>query len=357
MPTSNLSDTWSRRALLDQAEQRAPQPDGASTALDRLNLTPSEVRCLSQKFGAKPTWSKSILNLVPLENPLAGWRVLIGIVRISPELARQWLKTNFRNRKVSDATVEAYARDAKTGNWIPTHQGVAFNDSDQLIDGQHRLLAIIKSGIPLDLLVSFGWPTKVPGKQMTTMDAVDRGRTRSVGDQLTIQHGLPDGRVIAGVCAQLANLCCSDRVRCLSVGNTLEVFHQFKDPLHWVVQQRSKQTGLRSAGVLAAFTLAIAGAKPELVSQLKAWFVTLNTGKGLPAASALAKLRAFLVGEENSLFRPGMNRGLAILTCQALFMELNHRPGKDLAMVEEGAKYWKRLQPDRVSHLSKLFEL
>ena len=31
------------------------------------------------------------------------------------------------------------------GQWASTHQGIAFADDDTLIDGQHRLLAIVKA--------------------------------------------------------------------------------------------------------------------------------------------------------------------------------------------------------------------
>jgi len=84
----------------------------------------------------------------------------------------------------------------------------------------------------------------------------------------------------------------------LSVGNTLEVLGEFRQPLLWVVENRSKQKGLRSAGVLAAFALAIAGAShTEGVRKIKGWFECLNSGNGIEAGGALARLRAFLVGE------------------------------------------------------------
>jgi hypothetical protein len=367
MQTSNLSDRWSRAAA--QAEENydpAPRRNGKPTftpanPLDRLGLTAAEVQSLTQKLGAKASWSKSVLNLVPLENPRAGWRVLIGIILITPAMAAGWLKCNFRNRKVSDDTVDAYARDMKQDQWVPTHQGVAFNDADQLIDGQHRLLAIVRCGLARELMVSFGWPAQIPNKRMTTMDAVDRGRTRSVGDQLTIQHGLANGRLIASIAAEMANLCCNERVRRLSVGNTLEVFHEFEEPLLWAVKNRSKQVGLRSAGVLAAFVLAVAGSdgsdKADEADRIRAWLGCLNSGEGLHGGGALARLRAFLTGEEQALFTPGMNRGLAMLTCQALFLELQHAPGKSLKLREEGAAYWKSLQAERVGRLAKIFEI
>jgi len=94
-------------------------------------------------------------------------------------MAKDWLENNFRNRPISEDTVAAYARDMIAGQWVATHQGVAFNDKDELIDGQHRLHAIVRCDKTIRMMVTFGLPSVIEGKQMTTMDCVDRGRTRS----------------------------------------------------------------------------------------------------------------------------------------------------------------------------------
>lgn len=94
---------------------------------------------------------------------------------VDPGLAAHWLQNNFVNRPMSEDTVKSYARDMINGVWIPTHQGVAFNDLDHLIDGQHRLSAIVMSGCTVRMMVTFGLPSVIPGHKMTTMDAVDRG--------------------------------------------------------------------------------------------------------------------------------------------------------------------------------------
>ena len=97
---------------------------------------------------------------------------------IDPGLAAHWLQNNFVNRTLSEDTITAYARDMVNGEWLPTHQGVAFNDRDALIDGQHRLHAVIRSGKTVRMMVTFGLASVIPGKEVTTMDAVDRGRPR-----------------------------------------------------------------------------------------------------------------------------------------------------------------------------------
>ncbi|MES2569439.1 MAG: hypothetical protein V4710_05220, partial [Verrucomicrobiota bacterium] len=163
---------------------------------------------------------------------------------VDPDTARRWLENNFRNRPLSDDVVQAYARDMINGIWIATHQGIAFNDRDELIDGQHRLNAIVLSARTIRMMVTFGLPSVIEGKEMTTMDAVDRGRPRSVADQLKIQHKLKDGSAIAAICASLANICQGDRTRRLSVGQTLEIYRAFEYSVTWVIAHKPKANGL-----------------------------------------------------------------------------------------------------------------
>jgi hypothetical protein len=73
---------------------------------------------------------------------------------ISPERAKHLLTKNFDNRSVSKDAVEQYARDMRNGEWKLTHQSILLGQNDCIIDGQHRLMAIAKSGVGQWSLVS-----------------------------------------------------------------------------------------------------------------------------------------------------------------------------------------------------------
>jgi hypothetical protein len=81
-----------------------------------------------------------------------------SIVRITPKMAREWLQTNRNNRHVNANKVSLYAADMMAGRWRLTHQGIAFDENGNLIDGQHRLLAIIKADCEVTMSVSTGVP-------------------------------------------------------------------------------------------------------------------------------------------------------------------------------------------------------
>jgi len=53
--------------------------------------------------------------------------------------------TEGTNRPISMRKVNDYAVEMLKGNWRFTHQGIGFSKKGFLIDGQHRLLAILQA--------------------------------------------------------------------------------------------------------------------------------------------------------------------------------------------------------------------
>ena len=70
-------------------------------------------------------------------------------VLITPELARGMLIDNEGNRRKRELWVNYLANCIRNNEWKPTHQGIAFSENGKLLDGQHRLHAIIKADIPV----------------------------------------------------------------------------------------------------------------------------------------------------------------------------------------------------------------
>ena len=71
------------------------------------------------------------------------------VEKITPELAREYLKKNTDNyRKLARGTVRNYAEDIKNGRWELNGETIVFAESGVLQDGQHRLAAIIQANKP-----------------------------------------------------------------------------------------------------------------------------------------------------------------------------------------------------------------
>lgn len=98
------------------------------------------------------------------------------ILTITPEMAANCLSKNPNNRHINMRWVNHLATLIKNGEFTLTHQGIAFDEDGNLIDGQHRLHAIIKAGIAVKMEVSSGWPR-------SNILAIDVGKKRNFDDR------------------------------------------------------------------------------------------------------------------------------------------------------------------------------
>lgn len=98
---------------------------------------------------------------------------------ITPDLAREYLQKNIVNRNISIQHVRGLMKDIINNNWVMSPQGISFNDEGILIDGQHRLSAVIMANKPITSLVFFDVPKNV-------FTVLDTGKRRNAGDVLSI---------------------------------------------------------------------------------------------------------------------------------------------------------------------------
>ncbi len=97
------------------------------------------------------------------------------------------------NRNVSATNLTTLMRAMEEGRWHTDGSPIKFNTHGQLIDGQHRLRAVINTGLSQTFLVVWG----VPDAAMTTLDT---GKMRNRGDVLKIHDpALTDVNNVAGV--------------------------------------------------------------------------------------------------------------------------------------------------------------
>lgn len=104
----------------------------------------------------------------------------IELVEVTPELAREWLGYNTHNRNVRMRVVLAYAADMADGNWHWNGESIKFAADGTLLDGQHRLSAIVESGCTVPMLV-------VRGLKNDAQETVDGGAKRKFSDVLKLR--------------------------------------------------------------------------------------------------------------------------------------------------------------------------
>lgn len=102
------------------------------------------------------------------------------IEKVTPAIAEQWLGTMDHNRKLSGQAVERLAAMMKQGLWVFDGSPIRFNLDGELVDGQHRLWALVEAQFETEFLVLRG----VPREAMATMDT---GKRRSFVDILVLE--------------------------------------------------------------------------------------------------------------------------------------------------------------------------
>ena len=105
--------------------------------------------------------------------------VTTTIETIDTERAKLYLADNMVNRRLSQQRVIQYADSLRRGDWQLNGESIKFNDHGEMIDGQHRLSAIIYCNIPMTTVVMRGIDDGV--------SIIDRGRNRNLADSLLIE--------------------------------------------------------------------------------------------------------------------------------------------------------------------------
>lgn len=96
----------------------------------------------------------------------------------------------FKQRPITETVINRYASDIKHGFWKLSPQPISFDENDDLIDGQHRLEAVRKTGIPTEMMVSTGWPVdQAKNNAPKLIDVLDTGKPRSVAQMMHL-HGV-----------------------------------------------------------------------------------------------------------------------------------------------------------------------
>lgn len=104
----------------------------------------------------------------------------LQIVAVTPEMAEQWLGKNTQNRNLRKNPVAAMARDMQAGAWHLNGETIKFDSTGKLLDGQHRLHAVILANRTIDLIV-------ITGLESESMSTIDAGAKRKFSDLLQIR--------------------------------------------------------------------------------------------------------------------------------------------------------------------------
>jgi hypothetical protein len=122
----------------------------------------------------------NVVKLNPLADRLKSEPdVIVSVETITPQIAADWLKCNRLNRPVRQSHVHFLAREMTADQWQLNGQAIIICDNEDVLDGQHRLLAVIESGCPIRTLVIYG-------VKREAFKTIDTGIVRTSADALAV---------------------------------------------------------------------------------------------------------------------------------------------------------------------------
>jgi hypothetical protein len=125
--------------------------------------------------------------------------ITAAVEQISPGRAQAWYLKSQGNRELRKQHIEWLAAQMREGSWEVTGQAVVFAADGRLLDGHHRLQAIIKADTTVPMLVVYGIPVSAWGK-------IDCGVVRAIHDRLQLLDGPSNNRRAVEILQQLRRI-------------------------------------------------------------------------------------------------------------------------------------------------------
>lgn len=232
---------------------------------------------------------------------------------ITPEIATSLLEKNKINRPLSDAHVKRIAAQISGGKWKYNGDTIKLSDTEDVLDGQHRLWAVIESQRPIETLVAYG----IEREAFATVDTLRK--PRSGGDVIALAGVTRHRNQISEALKWLLRWQRGKLEEFRAPENRIEnsdVEMAFaENPT--IVRAVERAATLRSLGtpsVLAFIYYVIVNRNPELAERM---MTTLEDPAGIGVNDPFYRLRMYFVADHHRRKEPLVTIALAFKAANA----------------------------------------
>ena len=216
---------------------------------------------------------------------------------VTPAIAAEWLKLNTANRPMSAKIVDNYSKEMTSGNRLGSGaDAVVFAINGTLLNGQHRLAAIVKSGISIEVAVR-------TGADPQSFVGMDQGKRRLAADHSAL-NGIRHRSTVASALRFLAAhdsgafKTCGSSEPDLPPRDVVACFERYPEMESNAVMCRHYKL-LRTGAAIGAFTLCARLDRKEALD----FFCSVGSGEGLVSGSAEIILRRQLESDSVKIRR------------------------------------------------------
>lgn len=183
---------------------------------------------------------------------------------ITPELAQSLLNQNTHNRNIRMPLVWQYSADMSNGKWKRnTAETIKIASSGRILDGQHRLKAVVHSNTCQYMDIVYDMDASV-------FDVIDTGKSRNAGDVFKIS-GIKNANTVPGIISvynRLKKSYVADTREKYVVGTNQDILKQYyENPNFWA------RITTETIGFYAAFAKILA---PSMIGGVHAYLHEIN---------------------------------------------------------------------------------
>lgn len=204
---------------------------------------------------------------------------------ITPDRAKQFLEKNNQNRNLRQSVVASYANEMSAGRWLATGDPIRFFEDGSLADGQHRLNAVISSGVTVQMWV-------LRGVGIEAMAGIDMGAKRTVADFMHLHHDLKNANLVCASCRSIYSLCFSYQNFSVSPALVERCLDVFGDDIATTVELVGNWSPSRKAWIIGSLAFGLNG-YPKLVE----FIARVGDGERLSKGEPAYALRNWLISK------------------------------------------------------------
>jgi hypothetical protein len=213
-------------------------------------------------------------------------------VLVTPDIARTWEAKFAPNRLIRTSRVKGFARDMARGAWAENGESIKFDENGTLIDGEHRIRAVILSGVSV-------WMAVTHGVRRAVRHTVDTGTKRTAADMLGM-NGEVNANLLAAtarwvLCWQSGTMLTTEVFSNDEINDAIAADPSIRDSVRLVAG--TKATSVCPPAPLAFVHFVASMSNPDLANEFLHMIATgtHENGDGLRAGHPVLLLRDRLI--------------------------------------------------------------
>lgn len=219
---------------------------------------------------------------------------------VTPALAADLLRNNSHNRPLRKSLVSQFARDMESGQWQVNGEAIQISVTGRVLNGQHRLTAIVSANVPVQMLVV----RNVPDDSFST---IDTGMKRTVGQILGMKD-VKNSSVVASAARwilmieRMINSTNDMAVSIISAPQIMDCIAQHPS-IHHYAALHAGSSNLKSLIPSACHAVHVLGAEKYGQDNVDDWIDSIGSGANIGKGDPAYMLRERLIANSSRISR------------------------------------------------------